>query len=180
MQRKYRIEIGKVYGRLKAIRAIRRYSHEGKQMREAALFECQCGKIVRRTVVTVLRGNTRSCQCLRLVARAANGRKNRLVHGQARRGRVSPTFISWWSMIQRCMNPNSPNWKHYGAKGVKVAKRWLVFSNFLADMGPRRPGTSLSRKGDTGNYGPGLGVRWQTIRGQHKEAAHKRRREATA
>lgn len=62
-------------------------------------------------------------------------------------------------MIQRCTNPKRGAYKHYGGKGVTVCDRWLVFENFLADMGPRPEGLTLERDDVDGNYEPG-NCRW--------------------
>lgn len=45
----------------------------------------------------------------------------------------------WHNMINRCYNPQSTEWHHYGARGVTVCKRWHNFSNFLTDL-PFIPG----------------------------------------
>jgi len=66
-------------------------------------------------------------------------------------------------MKQRCLTPTHPAYPKYGGRGVSVCKRWAAsFNDFLADMGPRPPGTSLDRfpNGD-GNYEPG-NCRWAT------------------
>jgi hypothetical protein len=62
-------------------------------------------------------------------------------HGQIGK----PTYHSWHDMITRCTNPNAPNWHRYGGRGITVCDRWRDFSNFLADMGEKPPGTSLDR-----------------------------------
>jgi hypothetical protein len=64
-------------------------------------------------------------------------------------------------MMQRCRNPKSTGWKHYGGRGVKICERWLDFKNFLADMGPRPIGTSIERKERDGDYEP-INCRWAT------------------
>jgi hypothetical protein len=62
----------------------------------------------------------------------------------------------------RCLNTNAGNYRKYGALGVRVCKRWLQFSNFLADMGARPAGTSLDRyPNPSGNYKP-TNCRWAT------------------
>ena len=41
---------------------------------------------------------------------------------------------TWRNMIQRCINPNNPDFKSYGGRGIKVSKSWLNFDNFEIDM----------------------------------------------
>lgn len=67
--------------------------------------------------------------------------------------RTDPTYNAWSNMKARCDNPNHPNYKHYGAKGVSYSKRWSKFSNFLEDMGrsPRK-GYSIDRINPFGDY----------------------------
>lgn len=48
-------------------------------------------------------------------------------------------------MKARCLNPKHEKFSQYGAKGIGVAKRWLKFENFLADMGEPPKGTFLDR-----------------------------------
>ncbi len=66
-------------------------------------------------------------------------------------------------MIQRCTNPNSPDYPRWGGKGIKVCERWLKFENFLADMGEKPyPDFSIDRYPDKqGNYEPS-NCRWAT------------------
>lgn len=65
------------------------------------------------------------------------------------------TYKAWMDMKTRCYNKNAANYKYYGGKGVKVcSKRLESFENFYNDMGIAPEGTSLSRKGDVGDYEP--------------------------
>ena len=42
----------------------------------------------------------------------------------------SPLYMIWSSMKRRCENPNMPNYKYYGAKGIKVCGEWHSFPKF--------------------------------------------------
>lgn len=70
-----------------------------------------------------------------------------------------PLFQLWCEMRYRCINPNKDNYKYYGARGIRVCERWLVFANFVTDMGDRPPGTTLDRINRDGDYEPG-NCRW--------------------
>jgi len=41
----------------------------------------------------------------------------------------------WRQMKYRCTNPNAPEYRNYGGRGITVCKRWLdSFQNFYDDM----------------------------------------------
>lgn len=69
---------------------------------------------------------------------------------------ASPEHMAWRDMKYRCNNPRKPDYKRYGARGIKVCDRWMEsFDNFYADMGPRPgPGYSIERMDNDGNYEP--------------------------
>src|SRR5688572_12282456 len=65
-------------------------------------------------------------------------RGGRSKHGHSSQdGRPSPTYKSWDAMKQRCLNPNATGYEHWGGRGITVCERWMVFENFLEDMGER-------------------------------------------
>lgn len=73
----------------------------------------------------------------------------------------SSEYGSWGAMITRCELPTSSEYIRYGAKGVKVCKRWREsFTAFYEDMGPKpTPNHSLDRINSEGNYEPN-NCRW--------------------
>lgn len=63
------------------------------------------------------------------------------------------TYDTWRSIKQRCCNPKSKDWKHYGGRGIKICEQWAAsFSNFLADMGERPDNMTIDRIDVNGNY----------------------------
>jgi hypothetical protein len=80
-------------------------------------------------------------------------------------------YLTWRSMIDRCINTVSPTYKNYGGRGIKVCEEWLVsFPRFIAylkknKMYPKPDGLSLDRINNDGNYEPG-NIRWATPKQQ--------------
>jgi hypothetical protein len=111
-------------------------------------------------------GNSASCGCW---CREQNA-ITKTIHGQAKRGEKSPEYLSWSSMRERAGNRDG---HHPTYTFVNVCDRWLDFNNFLADMGEKPQGTSLSRFADTGDYAPS-NCAWHTDAQQKAEAKKKK------
>lgn len=96
-------------------------------------------------------------------------------HGHDRRGKRSSEYTSWVKMKERCRDPRNNRHANYGAKGIVVCERWLVFANFLADMGPKpSPRYSIDRfPNKDGNYQPG-NCRWATPKQQSNNTRRNR------
>ena len=76
------------------------------------------------------------------------------------------TYKSWTSMLSRCRNPNGNRASIYYSQGITFDTRWLDFSVFLMEMGPRPEGKTLDRFPDkNGNYCK-LNCRWATAKEQ--------------
>lgn len=87
-------------------------------------------------------------------------------HGHTTGRKFSPTYASWAAMLTRCRNPKSTRYSRYGGRGITVCERWLVFENFLADLGERPDGMTLDRiDGDKGYEL--ANCRWATVRQQN-------------
>lgn len=91
---------------------------------------CDCGNVIVTGRATLQQGTTSSCglSCALKV--------NPLIK--------SPTWNSWWTMIQRCRQGR----KNY--ENVSVCERWEprlggTFENFVEDMGIRPEGRTLNR-----------------------------------
>lgn len=125
----------------------------------AWLCQCRCGKQTRVCGNVLRRGLSKTCGC-------SHG--GRVTHGKS----GSPTWYAWVGMRQRCQNPNSPAYKHYGGRGIAVCERWQVFENFLEDMGERPMRLTLDRINNDGIYEPG-NCRWATW---SQQALNQRRR----
>lgn len=83
---------------------------------------CECGNMVTVRGISLKRGNTTSCGC----------RQKEFIKNLNRTHGCSNTrlYEIWEKIKQRCNNPNSINFKHYGGRGIKVCNDWI--NNFLA------------------------------------------------
>jgi len=125
-----------------------------------AVYACECGWIGKKLKSNVAQGYTKSCGCARTEVTAARVTTHGLTKGGA-----SPEVTAWYSMRTRCTDSSHPSWNNYGGRGITVCERWNSLENFLVDMGPRPPSTSLERKDNEKGYSPGNCV-WATSREQ--------------
>lgn len=111
-------------------------------------YKCFCGKKFRAQYSEVKKGHYQSCGCLRGTRHGLT--KHRL-------------YGTWVSMIHRCHNPNNPQYKYYGGRGIKVCDRWKDIHNFIEDVYPSfQEGKTLDRIDVNGNYETS-NCRWTTM-----------------
>jgi hypothetical protein len=108
---------------------------------------CDCGMIVVVSGVNLRGGHTLSCGCLLSDRNAEVHRK----HG----GTATPEYSSWCAMRQRCRNPASKHYRHYGGRGITICPAWDDFAAFFRDMGPKPSAAhTLDRIDVNGPYSP--------------------------
>lgn len=118
--------------------------------------ECVCGYKKEIEASRLVNGKSKGCiSCCNI----KHG------HCRTKRSKVTPTYCCWRNMIQRCNNPSRKDYPYYGGRNIKVCPRWMLFDNFLEDMGELPVGNTLDRINNDGNYEPG-NCRWATPKEQ--------------
>ena len=131
---------GKVFGSLTVVeRAETRVSAKGSK---TTVWKCSCTCGNKILVASAYLRNGTKTVCGDCYVRGS--------HRHTVNNKISPTFSSWWSAVQRCCNKNHETYSAYGAVGITICDRWNPnsggsFENFLEDMGERKEGTTLNR-----------------------------------
>lgn len=70
-------------------------------------------------------------------------------------------YTIWGNMMQRCDNPNRPDFRYYGGKGVQVCAAWRKYRGFesWAAANGYQDDLTLDRINPAGDYSP-ANCRW--------------------
>jgi len=139
--------IGQKYGALTVIDTC----EYGIGKDRAVMAECDCGTIKKVRIYNLTRRDraTHSCGCQN-------------IHNKSHGMSFTPTYSSYASMKNRCLDPKHKNYHNYGGKGIKICQRWLDdFKNFLEDMGERPEGMTLDRFDNSLDYNKS-NCKWST------------------
>lgn len=120
---------------------------EGRKVKRIWRVKCDCNREFVRDIHDIKRGKSKRCNNCYI-------RQTTLSHGYNRRGMRKPEYTTWTGMKDRCLNPSNDDYIHYGGRGITIEDdRWLLFENFILDMGDRPgKGYSIDRRDNNRGY----------------------------
>jgi hypothetical protein len=91
-----------------------------------------------------------------------------LTHGNSRAGQITPEYVAWLAMRQRCLNPKRPVAKYYSNRGISISPEWQDPIIFLSDMGLKPSAEhTLGRINNDDGYSK-ENCRWETLTEQNR------------
>lgn len=139
-----KVKVGELYGAWEVLETLPKA--------KAKCLCTSCGKVLRVIKRSdLVAGKTRMC---RPCSRAQTGTRTE-------DDKIREVYSTWMSMIQRCHNPSSKDYKNYGARGITVCDMWRdSFDAFYMMMGPKPAANyTIERIDYNKGYEPG-NVKW--------------------
>jgi len=141
---------GRRFGRLTVLR------DSGKRTKNRGIIWiclCICGSFTEVVSNKLLQKHTQSCGCKQKETQFQSGYGYK--HGEAKnRTRL---YNIWADMACRCRDFNTPYYKYYGERGIKVCKEWkddyITFKKWALANGYKNHLT-IDRIDNDGNYEP--------------------------
>jgi hypothetical protein len=125
---------------------------------------CDCGNKTIARSDHLKNKHTQSCGCLVKKNNSRYCTENKITHGKSK----TKIYAVWNSMISRCLNRNTRNYKNYGGRGITICKEWrndfMNFYNWAISNGYKQ-GLTIDREDVNGNYEPN-NCRWATPKQQ--------------
>lgn len=138
-------KVGVRVGRLIVVEELERYSNNERK------FKCLCDC-----------GNYRIARFTNLFRKSVSQNTSCGCWGKRKRHKTKSTkhyrrlYSVWHAMKKRCYRKEDKHYKHYGALGIRVCKRWHSFGRFYNDMiDCYEPGLSIERIDLDKDYSPG-------------------------
>ena len=169
MGKRVNIQEGDRFGYLTVIREVEPNITPCGTVQRKFLCKCDCGNDVVRTMSTLHKSKNQSCGCKQLTL-------GDRVRKYTKEQRESFLYSTWHGMKQRCLDPNSSHYAHYGGRGITICDEWLYdytkFYDWALENGACKQLT-IDRIDLNGNYEPS-NCRWVDVETQMNNTSQNR------